>query len=108
MLPPPSITALEAFAHREEHTFVDVREPGEQAQGRIAGALSLPLSVLATPQYNPELERNQTYVVYCAAGVRSLKAIEILSAMGFQRLVNMSDGYQGWQSLPRAGMECAS
>jgi sulfur-carrier protein adenylyltransferase/sulfurtransferase len=108
MAAPASITALEAYASRSGYTFVDVREPEEQARGRIDEAVSLPLSVLAQPGCMPELETEKPCVVYCAAGVRSQMAIEILKAKGFHALINMSDGYQGWQSLPRKSPDATS
>jgi adenylyltransferase/sulfurtransferase len=74
--------------------FVDVREKDEWDAGHIEGAVHLPLSALMAGK-KAELMKTSQYVVYCAKGVRSLKAIEILEAQGVQGALSLTGGYNG-------------
>lgn len=88
--------------------LLDVREPGEVAQGHLPGAISVPRGLLeakadlAFPHREPRLEdRKQAVVVYCASGVRSLLAAATLQQMGFADVVSMSGGFVAWASEGR-------
>ena len=74
--------------------FVDVREKDEWNAGHIEGAVHLPLSALMAGK-KAELTKASEYVVYCAKGVRSRKAIELLEAQGIQGALNLAGGYEG-------------
>ena len=56
--------------------LVDVREPHEFAAGHIPGSVSHPLSAF-DPTALPLAEEGQRIVFSCAAGVRSVRAIEL-------------------------------
>ncbi|HSK28526.1 MAG TPA: HesA/MoeB/ThiF family protein, partial [Candidatus Limnocylindria bacterium] len=74
--------------------FIDVREKDEWDAGHIEGAVHLPLSALMAGK-KAELMKANAYVVYCAKGARSLKAIEILEAQGIHGALNLKGGYDG-------------
>lgn len=61
--------------------LIDVRLPQEFAQGRLPGALNLPLVRLRDRAH--ELEPERTYVVYCDSGRRSASATYLLCERGF-------------------------
>jgi len=88
--------------------LLDVREPGEVAQGHLAGAVNVPRGLLEAkadlgfPHREPRLEnREQPVVLYCASGVRSLLAAATLQQMGFTDVVSMSGGFAAWASEGR-------
>lgn len=68
--------------------LVDVREPKEWKEGHVEGAISLPLSALKTGVEPSALERQvpRDKIVYthCVAGVRALKAANILEKLGYK------------------------
>jgi adenylyltransferase/sulfurtransferase len=74
--------------------FIDVREKDEWDAGHIEGAVHLPLSALMAGK-KAELMKASQYIVYCAKGARSLKAIEILEAQGIQGALSLAGGYDG-------------
>lgn len=78
-----------------ELTLVDVRTAEELSTGIIAGAVHIPLAQLS--ERSRELKKEANIVVYCKSGMRSLKAIGILSELGFARLRNLSGGISAWQ-----------
>jgi len=72
--------------------LVDVREPHEFAAGHIPGSVSLPLST-----FDPaELPEGGRVVFSCAAGVRSLRAIEIAQAAGLELDEHYKGGFKDW------------
>lgn len=100
----PSITSDDAKALHEngEAVFVDVREQHEIQQARIPGSTAAPRGFLefvadpAAPNHNPALSSGKQLVVYCASGGRSLLAAMTLRAMGYEDVVNLAGGIQGW------------
>jgi phage shock protein E len=79
---------------RGEVDVVDVREPGEWAQGHVAGARLVPLGRLrASPQ--GQLPRDGILFI-CAAGVRSQTAAKLAEALGLRRLFNLTGGTRAW------------
>lgn len=80
--------------------IVDVRTPGEVAQGIIPGALCIPVDALQARL--GELPRDgQPTLVYCAGGVRSAAACEFLAQQGYAQLLNLEGGFSAWPG-PRA------
>jgi glyoxylase-like metal-dependent hydrolase (beta-lactamase superfamily II)/rhodanese-related sulfurtransferase len=74
--------------------LVDIRNPGEQEDGRIEGALSLPLAALLD-RYE-ELDPDRPTVVYCAGGYRSSIAASLLASRGFTDVSDLLGGYPAW------------
>lgn len=82
----------EAFAVRQQETAVlDVRRKSEFDAEHVVGAQNLPLDFINKRM--DEVERDRTYLVHCAGGYRSVIAISILKARGFDKLINVAGGY---------------
>lgn len=75
---------------------VDVRNPGEQAEGVIPGAMRIPLAALLARI--DELDPAATTVVYCAGGYRSSIAASALRARGFPQVADVLGGYDAWKA----------
>lgn len=73
---------------------LDVRGPGEYADGHVPGALSLPLPDL--PERIGEVGLEQPIAVVCQSGYRSSAAASLLAAAGATDLVNVSGGTAAW------------
>lgn len=73
--------------------LLDVREPGEWAEGHIAGAKHIPLGLLLERKH--ELNPAQETIVICRSGNRSGLACELLTEKGFN-VVNMTGGLNAW------------
>jgi rhodanese-related sulfurtransferase len=72
--------------------LVDVREPHEFAAGHIPGAVSHPLS-----SFDPSsLPAGKRIVFSCAAGVRSVRAIEFAQAAGLDVREHYKGGFKDW------------
>ena len=81
----------------EDLVVLDVREPDEVAQAAISGSVNIPLGQVTDRM--SELDPASPIAVICAAGVRSAKAIEALTAAGYTgELVNVTGGMKAWRS----------
>ena len=93
------ITVMQAKELREKNPmilFLDVREPEEVEIGHISEALHIPLNFIP---YNLEkIPQDETLIVYCHHGMRSLKAVEYLKAKGFDNVVNLAGGIHEWST----------
>ena len=76
--------------------LVDVRFPGEWAQGAIPGAVHIPLDQLE--ERLAEIPRGGRVVVYCQSGLRSSTAASLLEQAGFGEVVDLAGGYAGWSA----------
>lgn len=83
--------------------IVDVREPGEFAEGHIAGAVNVPRGVLEfklDPENSKELEHLQKkdlpMLVYCRSGSRSALAVQSIQKLGYSLAVSMIGGMEQW------------
>lgn len=106
----PEIDVTELAARRATGApLIDVREPGEFEQARVAGAHLIPLGEV--PDRVDEVPREGTVYVICARGARSAKAVEHYRSRGIDA-VNVAGGTLEWidAGLPveGAGTEASS
>ena len=76
--------------------IVDVRNPGEAAEGMITGAVNIPVARVL--DRIGELDPARPTVVYCAGGYRSSIAASSLVAAGFDDVSDVLGGYEGWRN----------
>jgi hydroxyacylglutathione hydrolase len=86
------------FAERQREItnlqVVDVRNPGEVADGTIPGSVAIPVGQL--PARVEELDPSRPTVVYCAGGYRSSVAASLLRHRGFVDVSDVRGGYNAW------------
>jgi glyoxylase-like metal-dependent hydrolase (beta-lactamase superfamily II)/rhodanese-related sulfurtransferase len=82
--------------------LVDVRDPGETAEGTLPGARLVPLAALVDSL--DELDRGAPVVVACAGGYRSQVAASVLRHAGFADVSDLIGGCGAWTAagLPMA------
>jgi rhodanese-related sulfurtransferase len=66
--------------------LVDVRTPGEFAQGHVKGSVNIPLDLVALQLEKFKNQKN--IVVFCRSGSRSGQAKIILEQNGFKNVIN--------------------
>jgi len=80
--------------------LIDVREDWERALGAIEPSVHVPLGQLGTERAGAELaslDPSRATVVFCAGGVRSLKAlVSLRSVHRFTALRSLQGGYKAW------------
>jgi rhodanese-related sulfurtransferase len=84
----------ERLARGDELMLVDIRTPGEVAQGKIPGALEMPMHLI--PLRLAELPKDKDVVLYCRSGARSYQACAYLMQQGSGRVLNLRGGIIAW------------
>ncbi len=74
--------------------LLDVREPHELEISALEGAVNIPLGQLAARL--SELDSAREMVVFCKAGTRSARALELLVSAGFRKVKNLRGGINAW------------
>jgi phage shock protein E len=77
---------------------VDVRTPGEYAEGHVDGAVNIDVESADFGTQIAALPRDTTYAVYCRSGRRSALATDQMAEAGFTSLVNLQGGVADLQS----------
>lgn len=79
----------------ERFTLLDVRELWEFQTARIAGATLMPMGEVQS-RANQELDPEDSVVVMCHHGVRSMKVTVWLRQRGFEKAQSMRGGIDAW------------
>ena len=78
--------------------ILDVRTPGEFAEGYIEGAQNIDFQSGNFENEIAALDKNVTYAVYCRSGNRSGQAAKIMHDAGFHDVYNLDGGVIDWTS----------
>jgi rhodanese-related sulfurtransferase len=93
---------MAAELERTDVLLVDVREPGETANGVILGAVLVPRGMLefhadsATPYHLDGFYPGRRVILYCAAGSRSALAARSLQELGYRDVAHLLGGFTAW------------
>ncbi len=101
-----SVDPREAYTRQQAGwTYVDVRSGPEFHSGRPNASINIPAFVPGPLGMAPittfvadvlaQFDRETPLLIGCAAGGRSMRAIQQLEAAGFTRLVNVDGGFLG-------------
>ncbi len=80
----PTIDLTEVIS--EGAYLVDVRTPGEFAQGHVKGSVNIPVDLITHKL--AQFKNKKNIVVFCRSGSRSAMAKSILENHGFHNVVN--------------------
>ena len=99
-----NIRAVEAEKLMKDHegkgdlVILDVRKPGEFADGHIKGAINIDFWNKGFVDSVSKLDKKGLYLVYCTSGVRSGGAMKKMKSLGFEKIYNMKSGMFGWRA----------
>lgn len=82
------------LAEGKQLNLIDVREPGEVAQGKIPTAVNMPLGLIEFRMH--ELDKSKEYIMVCRSGARSGQATLFLDSQGYN-VMNMTGGMMCWE-----------
>ncbi|MBT3224774.1 MAG: rhodanese-like domain-containing protein [Deltaproteobacteria bacterium] len=91
-------TLISQNRNNAEFVILDVRTPAEFQQGHIEEAILIDFRAPSFFDKIKNLDRSKLYLVYCRSGNRSRKAVGIMVQLGFQRVHNMTGGFNDWVS----------
>lgn len=96
---------LKVFYWNEFHkvndsdVILDVRTKAEFEEDHIKNAQHIPIDELRSRM--TELDKNKSIYIYCQAGLRGYLAQRILVQNGFDKVENLSGGFQLWKTCNR-------
>ena len=80
-------------------TILDVRLKEDYERERLPGAINIFFGEYDFEEQADELPKDKACLVYCKVGIGSMKALEIMEALGFEELYNMSGGIDKWKEM---------
>ena len=89
---------FKSMMEAEPGTVLDVRTPGEVAEGVIAGAVHINIHDNDFAERAGKLDKSKPVYVYCKAGGRSARAAKTLMGNGFTNVINLESGITGWNA----------
>jgi len=78
--------------------LLDVRTPEEYSEGHIEGSTLIDFNGSSFDSKLSELDKDESYLLYCRSGNRSGKAVHKMIGLGFTDVTNMVGGYNAWSS----------
>jgi phage shock protein E len=91
-----SVTEFSAKVAEAGVITLDVRTPGEFAEGYIKGARLVDFQSGNFENEIAALDKNAIYAVYCRSGNRSGQAVKVMQDAGFTNVFNMNGGVIDW------------
>ena len=77
-----------------------LRTPEEiTKKGKIKGAQEIDFLAKDSEKIIEKLDKNKSYLIYCAGGGRSEECAEMMDKLGFKSIVNLAKGYDDWKKL---------
>ncbi len=98
------ITPQEAFNLIQENqdnpdfVIIDVRTPQAFADEHIEDAINLDYRSETFQNELSTLDRDKTYLIYCATGIRSGSALDIMAELDFREVYKISGGINAWKA----------
>jgi len=83
--------------NNEDAIMLDVREPAETADGKIAKAIQIPVGSVGKRVGELDKHKDKHVIVYCKTGARSGLACRELNKAGFDKVYNLNGGMMAWQ-----------
>ena len=71
---------------------LDIRTPGEFSKGHLRGATNVDFTARDFADRVAALNRDQTYLLYCATGGRSARCLAIFEKLQFKSILHLEDG----------------
>lgn len=78
--------------------ILDVRTPGELANGYIEGAINIDFRAADFQSKINSMDKEATYFVYCASGGRSRNAANLMKELNFKVVYDLKGGFSQWSA----------
>jgi rhodanese-related sulfurtransferase len=84
--------------NRPNAVILDVRTTDELKQeGMIPDAIQIDYFAKTFEHQIQALDKEKTYLLYCASGARSGETLELMKKAGFKEAYNLKTGFDGWK-----------
>ena len=90
--------AAKLLAEDTSIAVLDVRTPGEYAEGHIKGAKNIDFRGEDFAAKIGDLDKSKRYLVHCKSGGRSGQSLAQFEKLGFANIVHLDDGFDAWKA----------
>ena len=96
--PQEAFTLIQNNQNNPDFVIIDVRTPGEFAGEHIENATNIDFYSEAFRDMLDNLDKNKSYLIYCAVGGRSGSALDIMAELNFREAYNVLGGINQWKA----------
>ena len=96
--PQEALTLIQNNQNNPGFVIIDVRTPGEFAGEHIENATNIDFYSEAFRDMLDNLDKNKSYLIYCAVGGRSGSALDIMAELNFREAYNVLGGINQWKA----------
>ncbi len=96
--PKEAFTEIEKHRDDPDYVILDVRTPKEYAKEHLENANNIDVNSSDFEDEVEKLDKNKKYIVYCKAGVRGCKAVDLMKKHDFKEVNNITGGIDKWKS----------
>jgi len=96
--PQEALTLIQNNQNNPDFVIIDVRTPGEFAGEHIENATNIDFYSEAFRDMLNTLDKNKSYLIYCAVGGRSGSALDIMAELNFREAYNILGGINQWKA----------
>lgn len=83
----------------KKYVLIDLRTNDEiKSKGMIKGATQIDFLDKNAEATIEKLDKNKSYLIYCAGGGRSADCAELMQKQGFKEVVNLEKGFSDWKN----------
>ncbi len=90
-------SAAAALLARGNVVILDLRTPAEYHAGHLREARLIDFTAPDFAEQLARLDRNRSYLVHCATGRRSTRALETFQRLGFKHVIHLDGGLRAWK-----------
>ncbi len=99
------VEPFEKLRAQTNNVVLDVRTAKEFAAGHVPGAIHIDVGAADFEAQAAKLDKSRNYLVYCAAGRRSVAACNRMAPLKFEHLYNLEGGYRSWEKAGHKGVK---
>ncbi len=83
----------------KKYVLIDLRTSDEiKSKGMIKGAMQIDFLDKNAEANIEKLDKNKSYLIYCAGGGRSADCAELMQKQGFKEVINLEKGFSDWKN----------
>ena len=96
--PQEAFTLIQNNQNNPDFVIIDVRTPAEFDREHIENATNMDFYSEFFRDTLNTLDKNKTYIIYCAVGGRSGSALDIMAELNFKEAYNILGGINQWKT----------
>ncbi|PKV52401.1 rhodanese-related sulfurtransferase [Aquimarina sp. MAR_2010_214] len=92
-----TVEEIDSLLEMSKVQLIDVRTPGEYAEGYIEGAVNIDFRNKNFKDLITKVDKTKPVIVYCARGARSKKCSAYMRKAGFTKIYDLDGGITQWK-----------